>query len=90
MWLADSGGESRRLVFVISDARFHRVAERAVVAPVLDSITSAMPWHLPLNGRVVAINQLGTLPIERLLEHVETASFDVLRRARRAVSEIIG
>lgn len=38
IWLADRGEETRRFVFVISDSKFHRLAERAVVAPVLDHV----------------------------------------------------
>lgn len=90
IWLADRGDEMRRLVFVISDERFHRLAERAVVAPVLDSLPSApRPWHIRLpEGRAVAVNQLGTMPIDRLLERVESAGVETLRRARYAVSAI--
>ena len=89
IWLADRGDETRRLVFVISDARFHRLADRAVVAPVLEELPAApRPWHVRLDDRAVAVNLLGTLPLDRLLERVERAPFDTLRRVRRAVREI--
>jgi mRNA-degrading endonuclease toxin of MazEF toxin-antitoxin module len=80
------------LVFVISDARFHRLAERAVVAPVLDHIpASPRPWHIRLEGeRTVAVNQLGTMPTGRLLERVESFAGEPLRLARRAVRAITG
>lgn len=81
----------RRLVFVISDARFHRLAERAVIAPVLDEIpVAARPWHVRLGDQAVAVNQLGTTPVDRLVERVDRASFEVLRQVRRAVREITG
>ena len=90
IWLADAGGETRRrLVFVLSDARFHRLAERAVVAPALDSAPGPlMPWHIAWRDWVVAVNQLATVRIERLLERVDTANLAALNRARRAVHEI--
>jgi mRNA-degrading endonuclease toxin of MazEF toxin-antitoxin module len=89
VWLADRGDERRRLVFIVSDARFHRLAERAVIAPVLDDPPVVpRPWHIPLGKQAVAVNQLGTVPIDRLLEHVDRAGYETLRQVRRAVREI--
>ncbi len=89
IWLADRGDETRRRVFIISDARFHRLAERAVIAPVLDEVpASPRPWHVLIGNRAVAVNQLSTTPIERLLERVDLAGFETLRQVRRAVREI--
>jgi mRNA-degrading endonuclease toxin of MazEF toxin-antitoxin module len=91
VWLADRGDEARRLVFVISDARFHRLAGRAVVAPVLARVPAApRPWHIAVGDRAVAVNQLGTVPLDRLLEFVERTGLDTLRQVRRAVREIAG
>ena len=89
IWLADRGDETRRLVFIISDARFHRLAERAVIAPVLDEVPAApRPWHVVLGDQAVAVNQLGTTAVDRLLERVDRSGFESLRRVRRAVREI--
>jgi mRNA-degrading endonuclease toxin of MazEF toxin-antitoxin module len=89
IWLADRGDETRRLVFIVSDERFHRLAERAVVAPVLDGVpASPRPWHIPLGERTVAVNQLATTPVNRLLERVDRAGLETLRRVRHAVREI--
>jgi mRNA-degrading endonuclease toxin of MazEF toxin-antitoxin module len=89
IWLADRGDETRRLVFIVSDARFHRLAERAVIAPVLDEVpASPRPWHVLLGDQAVAVNQLGTTPVDRLLERVDRAGFETLRLVRRAVREI--
>ena len=89
IWLADRGDETRRLAFIISDARFHRLAERAVIAPLLDEVpASPRPWHVLFADRAVAVNQLGTTPIDRLLERVDRAGFETLRQVRRAVREI--
>jgi mRNA-degrading endonuclease toxin of MazEF toxin-antitoxin module len=89
IWLADRGDETRRPVFVISDTRFHRLAERAVIAPVLEEIPAApRPWHVRLGDGAIAVNQLGTVPTDRLLERVARAGFETLRQVRRAVREI--
>jgi mRNA-degrading endonuclease toxin of MazEF toxin-antitoxin module len=89
VWLADRGDETRRPVFIVSDERFHRLSERAVVAPVLDGVpASPRPWHIPLGERSIAVNQLATTPVDRLLERVERASLETLRRVRHAVREI--
>jgi len=89
IWLAAAGDERRRLVFIISDARFHRLAERAVVAPVLAGMpASPRPWHVSVGDRAVAVNQLGTTAIERLVEVAERPGSEVLRQVRLAVREI--
>ena len=89
LWLADRGDETRRVVFIISDARFHRLAERALIAPVLDAAPATpRPWHIILGGRAIAANLLGTIPVDQLLERVDRAGFDTLRAVRRAVREI--
>jgi mRNA-degrading endonuclease toxin of MazEF toxin-antitoxin module len=89
IWLADRGDETRRLVFIISDARFHRLAERAVVAPVLEEVPALpRPWHIRVGNQAVVVNLLGTTPVDRLLERVDRAGFETLRQVRRAVREI--
>lgn len=76
-------------MFVVSDSRFHRLAERAVIAPVLDHTPAApRPWHIPIGDRSVAVNQLGTVPVERLLERVGRTGLDIVHQVRRAVHEI--
>lgn len=89
IWLADRGDEARRLVYIISETRFHRLAERAVIAPVLEQLPAApRPWHIPVGHRAVAVNQLGTTTVDRLLELVDRPGLDTLRKVRRAVREI--
>lgn len=91
IWLADRGDEVRRLVYVISDARFHRLAERAVIAPVLQQMPALpRPWHVPVGSRAIAVNQLGSAPTDRLLELVERSDLATLRLVRRAVRAITG
>ena len=89
IWVADRGDETRRLVFIISGTSFHRLAERAVVAPLLERLpASPRPWHVPVGERAVAVNQLATTSIERLLEFADRPGGDVLRQVRRAVRAI--
>jgi mRNA-degrading endonuclease toxin of MazEF toxin-antitoxin module len=90
IWLADGGAETRHLVYVISDARFHRLAERVVVAPVnATGPAFPRPWHVPLpDGRHVAVHQLGSIPAARLLELVERVGPEVTAQVRRAVRAI--
>lgn len=89
IWLAGGGDETRRPVFIVSDTRFHRLAERAVVAPLLDVPPAALrPWYVGVGDEVVAVNQLGAMPIDRLLEPVHRVGFETLRQVRRAVREI--
>jgi mRNA-degrading endonuclease toxin of MazEF toxin-antitoxin module len=92
IWLADRGEETRRLVFVISDCRFQRLAERAVVAPVLEQTPARLrPWHIVTGGkRIIAVNLAGTMPTERLLERVDVVAGDSLVRVRQAARAIIG
>jgi len=91
IWLADRGEEQRRAVFVFSDARFHRLAERAVVAAILDAAPEgAWPWHVPLaDGRAIAVNLLGAIPIERLLRRTDPADVAALLRARSVVQTLV-
>lgn len=91
LWLADRGDETRRLVLVVSDERFHRFAERVMVAPLLDSAPAVpRPWHVAVGDHTVAVNQLGTMPVERLLERVDLVPHHVLLTVRRAVRHILG
>jgi mRNA-degrading endonuclease toxin of MazEF toxin-antitoxin module len=92
IWLADRSDETRRLVFVISDPRFQRLAERAVVAPVLEHAPAHLrPWHIVTGEkRIIAVNLAGTMPTERLLERVDVVAGDSLVRVRQAARAIIG
>lgn len=92
IWLADLGAETRRSVYVISDERFHRLAERAVVAPVLESrgAVRAPPWWIVHEDSVVAVERLTSIPIERLLERHGVARYTTVRAVQRTVGWITG
>jgi mRNA-degrading endonuclease toxin of MazEF toxin-antitoxin module len=87
LWSADRGDEQRRLVLVVSDRRFHRLAGRAVVVPVVPEPPEvAGPWYVPLDdGRAVAVHLLATLTVDRLLESVGSVHFAALSRVRRVM-----
>lgn len=92
VWLADLGAERRQHVYVASDSRFHRLAERALVAPVLapDSADPPPPWWIPLDGSFVAVERLASLPIERLLDHTTTAPHLTVRQVQRVIALVAG
>lgn len=92
IWLADRGDEQRRPVFVVSDDRFQRLSGRVVIAPVLDEMPAVpRPWHVTApDGRAIAVNLIGTAPLERLLERVLTPGYEVLRAVRHAAHAIVG
>ena len=85
IYLADAHEERRRHVLVLSDTRFHRATQRAIVAPRIDTIAAdESPWRPGVEERF-AVDFLVTLPLERLLEAVGRVDAATLRRAQRAV-----
>lgn len=92
IWLADSGDEIRRPVFVMSDSRFHRLAGRAVVAPVVERLDGELrPWQIEVDdGRIAGVHQMATVRIDWLLERDATLDAAALALARRAARFIIG
>ena len=92
IWLADLGAETRRSVYVVSDNRFHRLAERAVVAPVLASPSSGRnpPWWIAHDKSVVAVERLTSIPVERLLERHGAAQYATVRAVQRTIGWLAG
>jgi mRNA-degrading endonuclease toxin of MazEF toxin-antitoxin module len=92
VWLADVGAETRRPVYVVSDERFHRLAERAIVAPVISSASPSRepPWWVAHDGSVVALERLSTVSTERLLERQSTAPHSTVRTVQRAIGWLTG
>lgn len=89
VWLADRGDETGRQVFVISDARLHRLAERAVVAPVLDDPPAhRMPWFVTADRRAIAVHLVGSIATDRLLRRVNRADPVTLGQVRRVLREL--
>jgi len=92
VWLADLGAETRRSVYVISDDRFHRLAERAVVAPVLESQPAARtpPWWIAHEDSVIAVERLSSISVDRLLERHGVAHYTTVRAVQRTIGWITG
>jgi mRNA-degrading endonuclease toxin of MazEF toxin-antitoxin module len=92
IWLADLGAETRRSVYVVSDDRFHRLAERVIVAAVLPSPASesSPPWWITHEDSVVALERLTSIPVERLLERHGTAHYTTVRAVQRAIGWLTG
>ena len=83
--VADTRDEQRRRVLVVSDARFHRATQRAIVAPSIATIAGdESPWRPGVKERF-AVDFLTTLPLDRLLEAVGRVDAATLRRAQRAI-----
>jgi mRNA-degrading endonuclease toxin of MazEF toxin-antitoxin module len=92
IWLADIGADTRRSVYVISDDRFHRLAERAIVAPVLPAGEAARtpPWWISHDDSVVALERVSSIPVDRLLERHGTVQHATARDVQRAISWLTG
>jgi mRNA-degrading endonuclease toxin of MazEF toxin-antitoxin module len=92
IWLADVGAETRRTVYVISDDRFHRLAERAIVAPMLPTGTAGRtpPWWISHDDSVVALERLSSIPVDRLLERRGAVQHTTARTVQRAIGWLTG
>ena len=83
IYMGDMGGEVRQLVLVLSSARFHRIAERAIVAPAAGP--RPYPWRVAFGDQTFAVDLLRTVPTSVLLEQVGRAPQAAIRSAQRAV-----
>lgn len=89
VYLCDLGGEVREQALVVSTRRFHRLSGRAIVCPVQTVVAPEMPpWWIAISGSVFAVDQLMTVPVERLLERVERVGSSDLMQVRRALAAI--
>ncbi len=92
IWLADIGAETRRSVYVISDDRFHRLTERAVIAPLLPPGRPGLnpPWWVTHDGSVVAVERLTSIAVERLVERIGTARYPTIRAVQTTIGWLVG
>ena len=74
IFLADARDEQRRRVLVVSDARFHRATERAIVAPSIATID---------RGRVAVAPGCGGAICRRLLDNAAARPAPRRSRTRR-------
>jgi hypothetical protein len=85
IFLASTRDEQRRRVLVLSDTRFHRITERAIIAPsIAVPEIDESPWRPGVEERF-AVDFLTTLPLARLLQAVGRVDAATLRLAQRAV-----
>ena len=89
--LADLGGERRHRVLVLSNRNFHRLADRAIVAPEYEGPVDdvAAPWRVEADGAIFAIDLVRSLPLDRLLDAVGSAGVVEARRAQRALRALL-
>ncbi|HWL42859.1 MAG TPA: type II toxin-antitoxin system PemK/MazF family toxin [Ilumatobacter sp.] len=89
--VADLGGETREFALVVSNIRFHRLAERALVAPEIrvQQTTTRQPWHIAIDGRVFALDALQSIRVERALEQAGRAGTSQLATLRTALMRIL-
>ena len=92
IWLADIGAETHRSVYVVSDDRFHRLCERAIVAPVLptDAAGRNPPWWIAHETSVVALERLSSIPVDRLLERHGAVQHATAGAVQRAIGWLTG
>lgn len=90
IYLADLNEERRRRVLVVSNARFHRHAERALVAPELfgEPDEVPFPWRVTVDDIVFAVDFVRGIPLARLLERTDRAPHTAMRAVRRALQQI--
>ncbi len=90
IYVADLNEERRRRVLVVSRGRFHRAAERALVAPEIygEPDEVPFPWRLHVDDAVYAVDLLRSIPIARLLDRTGRAPADVVEAARRVLINI--
>jgi mRNA-degrading endonuclease toxin of MazEF toxin-antitoxin module len=92
IWLADVGAETRRPVYVVSDERFHRLADRAIVAPMLPAGAGGRtpPWWISHHDSVVALERLSSIAVNRLLEKHDAVQHTTARTVQRAIGWLTG
>lgn len=88
--LADLNEERRRQVLVVSNASFHRLADRVLVAPQLltEPDEVPFPWRVTVEGAVFAVDFLRSVPVARLLERTGRAPYEAMVAVRRALANI--
>ncbi|MEM8746820.1 MAG: type II toxin-antitoxin system PemK/MazF family toxin [Actinomycetota bacterium] len=89
--LADVGQETRRLVLVVSNQRFHRSSGRVFVCPRLTiegDLDELFPWWIDSDEGVFALDQIASIPVSRLLEQRGALTRIGGARMRRAIAAI--
>ena len=88
--LADVNDERRWRVLVVSTARFHRTAGRALVAPEVPGEPDEVPfpWRVAVGDGGYGVDLLRSLPLDRVLDLVERAPAAAMASVRRTIANI--
>jgi mRNA-degrading endonuclease toxin of MazEF toxin-antitoxin module len=88
--LADLNDERRWRVLVVSNARFHRVSARALVAPEVPGEPDGVPfpWRVLIGDGVYAVDLLRSVSLDRLLDLTDRAPSAAMTTVRRALLHI--
>ena len=89
--LADLGQERRLHVLVVSNARFHRLSGRAIVAPAFPGEPDEVPfpWRIETEGHVFAIDLVRSIPVERLLDRTGRITPSAAASVQRVLRHIV-
>jgi mRNA-degrading endonuclease toxin of MazEF toxin-antitoxin module len=90
IWIADLADEIRRRVLVISDPRFHQLAGRALVVPIIDPPSVPFPWVVDLgDGDHGGVHLLRSVAVDRLLNCDRVISEPIMRSVRSVVEHLL-
>jgi mRNA-degrading endonuclease toxin of MazEF toxin-antitoxin module len=91
IFLADVNRERRIAVLVVSNSRFIRLSDRAIVAPAIPGEPDDVPfpWRIETEGHVFAIDLVRSMPADRLLEQIGRVTPAIAARAQRAIRNIL-
>jgi len=90
VWIADLGEEIRRRVLVLSDARLHQIANRAVVAPMSTKVPDSAPWFVDAGDDEYAnVHLIRSVPVARLLERARVIDHRAMVEIRSVLTHLL-
>ncbi|MDA0203050.1 MAG: type II toxin-antitoxin system PemK/MazF family toxin [Actinomycetota bacterium] len=90
VWIADLGEEIRRRVLVLSDARLHQIANRAVVAPMSTKVPDSAPWFVDAGDDEYAnVHLIRSIPVARLLERARVIDHRAMVEIRSVLTHLL-
>jgi mRNA-degrading endonuclease toxin of MazEF toxin-antitoxin module len=90
IYLADLNEEIRRRVLVVSNERFHRAADRVLVAPQVndEAVVVPFPWRIQIDDQTFALDLVRSISAARLLDRVDRAPAAAMVNVRRTLRQI--
>ena len=90
VWVADLGDETRRRVLVLSDARLHQIAQRAIVAPMSTEAPNGAPWFVDTgHDEHVNVHLIRSIPVARLLERARVIDHRAMIEIRSVLTHLL-